>query len=77
MNGQISSIIVDDRVLVYKEDTSRLAFCSSSNHAIWAILLEKAWAKVNGSYAMTIAGLSGLAAIHLTGVPNTFVSHRK
>lgn len=33
------------------------------------MLLEKAWAKLQGSYARTISGVSSLAATHLLNVP--------
>ena len=36
----------------------KLAFTSSNGPELWVVLLEKAWAKICGNYAMTIAGLS-------------------
>jgi len=38
-------------------------------------LLEKAWAKVNGSYDNTITGLPSDALKCLTGAPVDFYSH--
>ncbi len=38
-------------------------------------LLEKAWAKVNGSYEGTITGLPSDALKALTGAPVEFYSH--
>lgn len=38
-------------------------------------LLEKAWAKVNGSYEATITGLPSDALKALTGAPVDFYSH--
>lgn len=42
--------------------------CTKSNE-IWAILLEKAWAKLHGSYMAIEAGLSEEAFVALTGAP--------
>jgi hypothetical protein len=39
--------------------------------------LEKAWAKVNGSYANTISGYPSDAFRCLTGAPTEHFSHRK
>ena len=39
------------------------------------MLLEKAWAKVNGSYENTIIGLPSDALKSLTGAPVEFYSH--
>jgi calpain-15 len=34
----------------------KAAFCSSLEGEIWAMLLEKAWAKLHGSYCRTEGG---------------------
>jgi hypothetical protein len=39
------------------------------------MLLEKAWAKLQGTYARTIAGLSSIAATHLLNVPAVSLNH--
>ena len=36
---------------------------------MWAILLEKAWAKLHGCYARSSSGIPSFASIHLTGAP--------
>jgi calpain-15 len=42
---------------------------------LWVILLEKAWAKVHGTYARTESGLPSFAQHHCLGVPSLFVGH--
>ena len=42
---------------------------------MWVMLLEKAWAKVNGSYENTITGLPADALKCLTGAPVEYYNH--
>ena len=39
------------------------------------MLLEKAWAKVYGSYSRIVGGLTALASQHLTGMPALHIRH--
>lgn len=39
---------------------------------VWAPLMEKIWAKVNGNYEMTIAGVSQESLGFITGAPSTY-----
>jgi len=41
------------------------------------MLIEKAWAKVHGTFARVSGGLSGFACAHLTGVPSEKVMTAK
>ena len=51
-------------------------FCSSPQKELfWAILIEKAWAKINGSYFKISFGLQSFLSIHLTGIPATNINH--
>ena len=68
VNGLQTSVLVDDFVPVYKH-SNKPAFCRSENQEIWAIILEKAWAKLHGSYAQSSSGVPSFASIHLTGAP--------
>ena len=68
------SIVVDDYVPVDKE-TGRIAFCRAINQEIWPIILEKAWAKLHGSYAKSIYGYPSFANMHLTGMPAEDIIH--
>ena len=74
INGMLQSVIVDDYIPVEKE-SGKPAFCRSENQEIWAIILEKAWAKLNVTYAKSSSCVPNFASIHLTGVPAEYFPH--
>ena len=74
VNGVLTSVFVDDYFPVIK-GTNKLAFAHSDEDEMWVPLLEKAWAKLHGSYAATEEGIPAFAATHLTGVPTTTYYH--
>lgn len=50
INGVVTPVIVDDYLpTIYNKP----AFASSQDSELWVALLEKAWAKLHGSYALT------------------------
>lgn len=53
--GIIKELVIDDYVPVFKE-TDRPVFCKANAHEIWVMLLEKAWAKLKGSYGAIVKG---------------------
>lgn len=53
--GIIKELVIDDYVPVFKE-TDRPVFCKANVREIWVMLLEKAWAKLKGSYGAIIEG---------------------
>mmetsp|Transcript_4880 Transcript_4880/g.4128 ORF Transcript_4880/g.4128 Transcript_4880/m.4128 type:complete len:80 (+) Transcript_4880:366-605(+) len=55
VNGKYEIIMIDDWV-PYNKIKKKIAFCSTYSNNIWAILLEKAFAKVSGSYEDIIRG---------------------
>ena len=73
INGQDTPVIVDDYLPV-KEDGS-LAFASCRDGELWVSILEKAWAKLHGTYARTEGGLPCFACSHLVGVPSESFLH--
>ena len=75
INGEPKTVVVDDRFpyCPYKE---RWAFSRvSKTNEIWVLILEKAWAKVFGSYQRIEAGTAGEALYPLTGCPTKFFIH--
>ena len=44
-------------------------FSSANGNELWVILLEKAWAKLHGSYERIIGGEAHLTLRDMTGAP--------
>jgi len=61
-------VIIDNR-LPCSADSQEPLFASCPSHCSWPGLLEKAWAKLHGSYAAIIEGSPGRALEALTGAP--------
>ena len=55
IDGQWQIVIVDDNI-PYNKQKNSFAFAYSKDNSIWVMLLEKAWAKINGGYTNTIYG---------------------
>ena len=66
IDGRPQIVIVDDYLPIDKT-TKRACYAQSKGNEIWVMLLEKAWAKVNGGYANIISGLPCEALEFLTG----------
>ena len=56
INGIWKLVIVDDYIPCYGTWGKNFAFTSTNGNELWVILLEKAWAKLNGCYARVIGG---------------------
>jgi hypothetical protein len=71
IRGKPWVITIDDNLLFHKADPVSLVFAKQSkdNNAIWAALLEKAWAKMRGNYLMAEDGMAANGIRALTGVP--------
>lgn len=67
VNGFETPVVVDDFV---PTKNGRPAFAGTKEQELWAILLEKAWAKLHGTYARTEAGLPSFACMHMVGTPS-------
>jgi hypothetical protein len=76
INGIRTSVVIDDFIPCVEQDgTWRPAFIWSKTQEIWAILVEKAWAKLHGTYARTLMSGAGFLRAHLTGIPYKSVVH--
>ena len=67
IDGKPQIVIVDDYLPVNKR-TKKPVYAQSKGNELWVMLLEKAWAKVNGGYANIISGLPSEALEFLTGL---------
>ena len=56
IDGKRQIVIVDDYLPAFKK-YNKACYAQSNKDEIWVMLLEKAWAKVNGGYANIISGL--------------------
>ena len=84
VNGEERVVVVDD-YFPYDEHRGTWAFSRPSEEEdekrgkvtkeIWVLILEKAWAKVFGSYQRIEAGTAGEAFYPLTGCPHKFFIH--
>lgn len=73
--GEKHTVVVDDR---FPFDTSKNKWAfsrTSAGNEIWVLILEKAWAKVFGSYQRIEAGTSDEAMHPLTGCPTKNFMH--
>ena len=73
INGNLTSVIVDDYIPCKADGTP--AFATGREGEIWVFILEKAWAKLHGSYARVEGGLPCFASSHLTGLPSESFLH--
>jgi hypothetical protein len=74
LQGVPTLVYIDDYFPTYN---NWFAGVTSGQKEIWVQVLEKAWAKINDSYASTIAGLPGEALAALTVAPVFSYIHRK
>ena len=67
IDGIKQIVIIDDYLPVFRQ-TNRPCFAQPHDNKIWVMLLEKAWAKINGGYTNIIKGLPQEAFEFLTGM---------
>ena len=75
IQGKPKTISIDDYFPCHGNKT--FAFSYSGPGEIWVQILEKAWAKINHSYANTIGGLPSEAFSALTSAPVFTYRHHK
>ncbi len=73
VNGVPKGVMVDDTFLVAD---NHLEFAQCKNDEIWVPLIEKAWAKLLGSYARIDGAFLECEVMHiLTGAPAKYINH--
>lgn len=69
--------MVDDRFpCLNAYNGPSFASVNQQSKAIWPLILEKAWAKVNGCYELTTSGSNKDSAFCLTGAPGLHYDHK-
>jgi calpain-15 len=67
MGGKKTAVNVDDWIPCYNDEPLSV---NSKSEELWCILLEKAWAKLHGSYQRIEGGLPSNALFAITGKPS-------
>jgi len=71
-NGIWKEVVIDDLFPCYNGEP---AFSRAHGSELWVLILEKAWAKVHGSYERIEAGFAENVLRDLTGAPSEVVHH--
>ena len=66
-NGEEQIVILDNYIPC--DEKGEPVFSSANGNELWVILLEKAWAKLHGSYERIIGGQAHLTLRDMTGAP--------
>ena len=74
LGGEEYPFRIDDHI-PYDLKKNKPAFSQSKGNELWVMLLEKAWAKINGNYENSIKGFVSEAFRALTGAPVVFFKH--
>ena len=74
LNGEWKIVILDDYFPCTKSNSMPI-FCKPNGNEIWTMLLEKAWAKVNGGYINIDAGFTVEVLSTLTPFPTDIIYH--
>ena len=76
IDGEWQIVFLDD-YFPYDPKKNKFAFATPHGHELWAMLLEKAWAKLNGGYSNIIGGIVSEPISALTGFPTEYLSHKQ
>ena len=74
IDGEWQIVFVDD-YFPYDPQSKNWAYALPHNNELWAMLLEKAWAKLNGGYSNAIGGIVSEPISCLTGFPTQYIVH--
>ena len=71
-NGEWQDVLVDDYFPCFPN--GQPIFSKAHGNELWVLLLEKAYAKLHGSYKALVGGCPHEAMMDLTGCPTTSYS---
>lgn len=80
IDGEWQVVIVDDFFVVHKNCElyeNPFVFSSPNGKEMWVLILEKAWAKVNGGFTNIISGQASDAMLALTGFNSEFIYYSR
>jgi calpain-15 len=72
INGEFQVVVVDD-FIPYDQSTNKPVFSRTKNGTFWLSILEKAWAKIHGTYKRTVSGNESDAYLIMTGAPTQVI----
>jgi calpain-15 len=67
-NGEAKEVVIDDYFPCFSY--GECCFTKAHGNELWVLILEKAWAKIHGSYERIEAGLAHNVMRDLTGAPS-------
>lgn len=73
VNGKQTPVLIDD----YIPCRDKEPLFAKSNKNLWVCLVEKAWAKLHGSYSAIAKGMPSFTFGQLAGLPTSVVEHKK
>ena len=76
IDGEWQILFLDD-YFPFDPTKNNFAFAKPNNNELWAMLLEKAWAKLNGGYSNIIGGIVSEPIAALTSFPTEYLSHKQ
>ncbi len=76
IDGKWQVVIIDD-YFVMEKGQKKFSYAKPNGFELWVIILEKAWAKVNGGYANTISGNPKDVMMAFTGFSVEDIRHKE
>ena len=75
VNGKRQEVIVDEYIPCDPKNNLPCFAYSSQMGEVWAMIIEKAWAKLHGTYCMIRRGSTLSALPHMTGAASQRMDH--